>query len=78
MLYGTGPDRRRLAEAAGRHLQHVVGRQHLQHASRPVVRADQGRGAGVAGLVGLRFNTIGVSDGISMGNRGDELFAPLA
>ena len=31
-------------------------------------------GVEAAGLVGLRFNTIGVSDGISMGTEGDELF----
>jgi dihydroxy-acid dehydratase len=41
-------------------------------------------GVADAGLVGLRFNTIGVSDGISMGTagmsfslRGDEFFAPV-
>ena len=40
------PDRRRPAEAAGRHLQHVVRGQHLQHAPRSAGRARQGRRAG--------------------------------
>ena len=33
-------------------------------------------GMTAAGLVGMRFNTIGVSDGISMGTDGHELLAP--
>ena len=40
------PDARGPAEAAGRHRQHVVGGQHLQHASRQARRARQGRRAG--------------------------------
>src|SRR5262245_4346352 len=32
--------------------------------------AEVKRGVQAAGLVGMRFNTVGVSDGISMGTRG--------
>ncbi len=37
--------------------------------------AREARASRRAGLVGMRFNTIGVSDGISMGTRGHELLA---
>jgi dihydroxy-acid dehydratase len=37
---------------------------------RPPGRRGQGRHPRPAGLVGMRFNTIGVSDGLSMGTEG--------
>ena len=71
------PDRRRSAEAAGRHLQHVVRGQHLQHASRPAGRADQGRraggGPGRAALQHHRRQRRHLD-----GHRGHELFAAVA
>ena len=70
MLYGIGLTDGRPAEAAGRHLQHVVRGQHLQHAPRSPGGATSRQGVQAAGLVGLRFNTIGVSDGLSMGTDG--------
>jgi len=36
------------------------------------------QGVKAAGLVGMRFNTIGVSDGISMGTDADELLPSIA
>ena len=41
----------------------------MQHASLASFREGQG-GRQAAGMVGMRFNTIGVSDGISMGTEG--------
>ena len=70
MLYGIGLTRRRLAEAAGRHLQHVVRGQHLQHAPRPPGGRREGRRGRRPASSGMRFNTIGVSDGLSMGTDG--------
>ena len=70
MLYGIGLTDADLPEAAGRHLQHVVRGQHLQHAPRSPGRRRSRRACRRAGLVGLRFNTIGVSDGMSMGTEG--------
>ena len=64
------PDRRRHAEAAGRHRQHVVRGQPVQHAPARPGREGERRALQAAGLVGMRFNTIGVSDGISMGTDG--------
>ena len=70
MLYATGlkPKRiwrsRRWGSAVG-----VVRGQPLQHAPARPRRGGQGGGQ-EAGLVGYRFNTIGVSDGISMGTEG--------
>ena len=40
--------------------------------------AEVKQGVTQAGMVGMRFNTIGVSDGISMGTERDELFAAVA
>ena len=70
MLYGTGHDRRGHEQAADRHRQHVVRRQHLQHAPQHARRQGSTKASQAAGLVGMRFNTIGVSDGISMGTEG--------
>ena len=69
MLYATGLTRDDLDKAAGRHLGGLVRGQQLQHASeRPRGRGEAGRRR--RGPVGMRFNTIGVSDGISMGTDG--------
>ena len=69
MLYGTGMTEADMNKAAGRHRQRLVRGKHLQHA--PQRARGEGQGGGeAAGLVGMRFNTIGVSDGISMGTDG--------
>ena len=42
----------------------------VQHAPRPARGTKSRKGVDGAGLVGMRFNTIGVSDGMSMGTTG--------
>ena len=69
MLYGTGLTSEDMQKPAGRRSRASGTRATLQHASRRL--ADHVKaGVVAAGLVGLRFNTIGVSDGISMGTEG--------
>ncbi len=70
MLYGTGMTEADMQKAAGRHRQRLVRGQHLQHAPQRPGRARSKRACVAAGMVGMRFNTIGVSDGISMGTEG--------
>ena len=48
----------------------MVRGQHLQHAPRTTWPPRSRKASTAAGLVGMRFNTIGVSDGISMGTEG--------
>ena len=67
-VWHRGMTRCRYGKGPGGYQQRLVRRQHLQHASERPGR--QGEGVVEAGLVGLRFNTIGVSDGISMGTEG--------
>ncbi len=70
MLYGTGLTDDDMNKAAGRHRQRLVRGQHLQHAPQRRWPTKVKEGVQAAGLVGMRFNTIGVSDGISMGTEG--------
>jgi dihydroxy-acid dehydratase len=69
MLYGIGMSDADM-QSPGGHQQRLVRRQHLQHALERPGRSGSKRAWTQAGLVGLRFNTIGVSDGISMGTEG--------
>ena len=69
MLYALGLQIRRPGQTAGRHRERLVRGQSLQHASSQLAE-DVKEGRRAAGLVGMRFNTIGVSDGISMGTDG--------
>jgi hypothetical protein len=73
-----GDDPGRHAEAAGRHLLAMwyegnTCNMHLNDLAAKVRRACWQAGHG-----GMRFNTIGVSDGISMGTDGHELLAAVA
>ena len=70
MLYGTGMTEADMHKAAGRHRQRLVRGQHLQHAPERRSPPRCKEGVIAAGMVGMRFNTIGVSDGISMGTEG--------
>ncbi len=70
MLYGTGHDAGGHEQGPGRHRQRVVRGQPLQHAPATTSAAQVKEGVKAAGLVGMRFNTIGVTDGISMGTEG--------
>ena len=77
MLYGTG-----LTEADMQKPQVGIasvwyeGNTCNMHLNALAARVKEGVAA--AGMVGMRFNTIGVSDGISMGTDGHELFAAIA
>ena len=80
MLYGTGLARRADMDKAQVGIASACWYrgQPLQHASARPRSRGEGRGCSEADMIGFRFNTIGVSDGISMGTRGHELLAPVA
>ena len=69
MLYGTGLTQEDMAKAqvgiASVWYEGNTCNMHLLE-----LAAEVKRGVGSAGMVGMRFNTIGVSDGISMGTDG--------
>ena len=77
MLYGTGlTDADLQKPQVGICSMWYEGNTCNMHLDRLAAHVKEGVQA--AGLVGLRFNTIGVSDGISMGTDGHELFAAVA